>query len=400
MLGSLLSFCLIAAACTASNTTSTTSAPPPSAASSTTTVGNSSTTTQAPPTTVVDLDPPGLVGALPTGACDGIGSAPEAEQAEVTFVIDGRLYASNTDGSNVRCLTEGPFPRQWAGNGDRLLIRAGDGALAAIDESGPLPIAVRTRFEGESWTRPSGTSVVGIAEDGLLLKYPIDGGDPVDLSFLARHDEVVYHPAGTHVIVVGESADSVYGIWLATNIGTEPELLIEGTSATLSSASISHDGLNLQFLADHGDESHVHQVFLPDASSAEFDASIALLTNSSLANLVVSPFGVGELAVAEGTCGADLHTVLPYWPETEVLPGMESRPVGFLPGEPSDLVVAAYPDLCTPGSPVDLYIVDVAGAQEPVLLVGGVDAFALPGVRARLPDPPPPPGEFNFDDFA
>ena len=349
------------------------------------------------------LDPPGLVGVLPATSCDGIGPAPAANVAEIAFVIDGRLYASSTDGSKVRCLLEGPSPTQWGPAGDRLLLRRGASAAAgAVDINGDLGLAVPgdQRFDGASWTRPTGTSVVGIDNDGRLLKYPIDGGDPVDLSFLARHDEVIYHPAGTHVLVIGVSSVGAYGVWLATNLGTEKELLIESTTATLSSVSVSQDGLFLQFLADHGDSSHVHQVFLPDASEVEFDASIALDTSSALSSLVVSPFGDGELAVAEGTCGTDLHTAFPYWPDTEVLPEMESYPVGFLPDIPNRLLVAAYPERCGSDSAVDLYIVDVAGDENPVLLVGGVDQLALPGVRAPLPEPPPPPGEFNFDDFA
>lgn len=401
ILGSLVSLCLIAAACTSTSGDPATSTAPPAtiADSSTTTRQEASSTTQAPSTTLGPIDPPGLVGALPEN-CDGIGAAPAPDAAEITFVIDGRLYAANPDGSDVRCLTKGQFPTQWGGAADRVLVRE-DGVLTAVDEFGSSTLAVQGRFEGESWTRPTGSSVVGIADDGRVVKYPIDGGDPVDLSFLARHDEVIYHPAGTHVLVVGESADGTYGIWLATNIGTEPELLIEGTTATLSFPSVSHDGLFLQFIAEHEDgTSHVHQVFLPDAGNAEFDASIALETSSPLSNLMVSPYGVGELAVAQGTCGTDLHTVFPFWPETEVLPQMESRPIGFLPGEPTRLLVAAYPELCRADSPVDLYIVDALGEDEPVLVVGGIDAFALPGVRAPLPDPPPPPGEFSFDDFA
>ncbi len=402
-MGTLLLLALIAAACSTASQPSTvaTSTSTPATAAVTTSTFTSATaavTTSAPSTTQAPFDPPGLVGALPTGPCDGIGPTPDADEAQITFVIDERLYESNVDGTEIRCLTDGPFPTQWAGKADRLLARV-DGVPAAINESGSTVLAVQGRFEGESWTRPTGTSVVGIAEDGRLVKYPIDGGPPVDLSFLDRHDEVLYHPAGTHVIVVGESAAGVYGIWLATNIGTESELLIEGTTATLSSASVSQDGLFMQFLADHGDVSHLHRIFLPDASTAEFDASIEHGTSAPLSHLVVSPFDNAELALAEGTCGADLHTVLPYW-EGDVLPEFESRPIGFLPGFPARLLVAAYPDGCHADSPVDLYLVTVDQVEDPVLIVGGAHPFALPGLRVAHPDPPPPPGEFNLDDFA
>lgn len=402
--GVLVVIGLVAAAC--SDTAATTSTEPPVSATTTTVP---STTTQATTTTVaatttttpVPTTMPGFVTALSPEPCLGIGEAPLFGDWEITFVAQGALYAVGSDGGEARCLLQADdLPQAWGAAGDRLLTGGGEDIDAgAVTADGDLPLAVpASRFESASWTRPTGTSVVGIDDDNRLIKYPIDGGPPVDLSFLARHDEVVYHPAGTHVMVVGEAANGDYGIWQATNIGTQPELLVAGVTAMVFEPVVSHDGLFLYFLADHGDGSHMHEVFLVEGATNEFDSSIAFETERPLSDLVVSPWS-GDAVVAEGVCGIDLHTVV-AWSHEVILPEMESKPIGFLPDSPGSLLIAAWPDGCRADVGPDLYLVELFEDSEPTLVVQGVSQFALPGVRSPLPEAPPPPGNFDFSEFA
>jgi hypothetical protein len=95
------------------------------------------------------------------------------------------------------------------------------------------------------------------------MKVDAFGEEPYDISFLADHDEVVYHPAGTHVATTGTDGDGTYGVWLATNLGEEPQLLAIGEDARrIFSLGFRHDGTTLYYAAEHDDRYDVHALRL------------------------------------------------------------------------------------------------------------------------------------------
>ncbi len=97
-----------------------------------------------------------------------------------------------------------PEPRQdvvaWGGRADRVLLGGGifvaDSARSTPLGAGPLVLS-----------KPSGTAALRVNGDGRLLKREIDKDDWRDISFLARHKDVVYHPAGAQHRLDGYGRD-------------------------------------------------------------------------------------------------------------------------------------------------------------------------------------------------
>ncbi len=357
-----------------------TSAPPPP------------TTEPATPSTTI----PAVIASLPDGPCDGIGDAPAFPGAEISFVADGRLYVVAPDGSGLRCALEldGSGPLVWGPAADRLLAGG-----AAYDQNGPLSVELLDTA-APGWTRPTGKSLVSLSSDGRLVKAEADGGEEIDISFLETHDAVTYYPSGTHVGVIGTHPDDgSFGIWLATNTGADPQLLVSAVEATPSEPAFSEDGLSLYFVAKHdGPEFHVHEVpMLP--GQIEFDATIRLQSTRRLSRLSVSPFDVGWVAAQEGVCGevGGVHYAVEGGNYPDELVNIDTSPVGWLPDR--RLVVEAYPDGCE-NETTDLWIVDFSSpsreAPSGTLLVEDVDDAAI---RAPVPPPPPPPDP-DFSGFA
>jgi hypothetical protein len=249
-----------------------------------------------------------------------------------------------------------------------------------------------------TWSRPTGTSLIWVA-DGRLLKAGIDQPAPIDISFLARHDEVAYHPAGFEIASTGEAEDGIRGIWLSSNLGEDPRLMVRAEEATPHEFTFTQEGVTAYFLADHGDHWHVHHIFLvlpeDNPTANEFDATIEYETQEPLSHLVVSPWD-GVWAVQEGTCGAGSRVVINgTLPVPDELAEMEAHPVGWLPG--AKLVVAAHPNGCDQTS--DIWLIDNVFQDSPsaTLLVRNVDAAAI---RAAVPDPPSALGDVSLDEFA
>ena len=384
----LLAISLIVVACSSvESADSTTTVAPITTAATTTmppTTTVASTSTLAPTTTVS----PGLIATLPR--CEGGAVIPASTGAgQIGFIIGDAVYVADPDGSGVQCVTgeatDGPFV--WGPAGDRLV--AGQAVTSAAGSAPALTAAVPT------WSRPTGTSLVWV-DGGRLLKAGIHDAQARDLTFLASHDAVTYHPAGVEIATTGQADDGTRGVWLATNDGSDPRLLVRADEATVHDFTFTHDGIEGYFLADHGDRWHVHDIFLvldPGDDADEFDASIRYESAGPLSHLVVSPWDF-LWAAQDGECGSGSRVVIGDATLAEELTGVEAFPVGWLPGQ--QLVVAAYAGGCD--RPVDLWIVDVTGgSSSATLLVSAVDGAAI---RAAVPDPPPPLGDIAADEFA
>jgi hypothetical protein len=328
----------------------------------------------------------------PTANCDGFGRA--ARKGEVTFISEGRLMAAGLDGES-RCLVDltgagieggNVIPPTWNALADRVIVS--NRALA--DGLTVTRRLTAGSFDRALWSRPTGTSVIYLTRDNRIEKRSSFGGKATDISFLERHDSVTYHPAGTHIATTGLEDDGTYGLYLATNVGTEPQLLAVGEAARfITNLHFSEDGQYLYYTARHGPTNwHLHRLamgedpFLDTLDMGEFDYTYA-----------VSPFDAFRVAYFQpGDCAAGE-------PGTMKIEGFRTKgiqipdefendnliPIGWLPR--GELVVARRPISCSTAAPSDIYVLS---NDEPVLIVEEVGGSAA--LRMEMPEPPPPPG--------
>jgi hypothetical protein len=325
---------------------------------------------------------PGIGGVFQiAGGCDGLR---QVRGTQVTFVLGSELYVARRSGSVARCILEIPQPLDldWGPQGDR--VSFGDLRRYEGDEV----VSLDDVAESVSWSRPTGRAIVYVSE-GRLMKVDAFGDQPVDISFLADHDEVVYHPAGTHIAVAGTSEDGTYGLWLATNVGKDSQLLAIGEDARrIFSLWFAHDGTTIYYAAEHDDHYDVHslRLALQDEEGATRDAELGTLDSAptEMGDVVVSEFDSENVAYTVGTCEEGKRTRVWDGDVTELggeLEGLSTEPVGWLPN--GELLVLARQSGCEGDG--TLYAWRDGGATR---LVPGVSAA---GVRAVLPPPPDPP---------
>lgn len=323
-----------------------------------------------------------------TGECEGT----KTVRTEATFVAEGKLLAAKVDGTGLRCLaTVGDVPAEaafeWARNGERALIgNRVVGGAAAADISGLVGRAVEL-------SDPTGQSVLSIDDAGKLFKQR-PGGPPADISFLTRHTDAVYHPAGHHVVAAGTDRDGAIGVWIAKNDGTGAVRAVRGeTAEAISSLGWTSAGL-LTFVADHGATSHVHLIEL------SFGSLVALPADRREPGVVVpSAFEPNKVAVTDGPCGRQTTRVA-TWPKNgspdkaqhvslgPVLGKLATEPVGWL--DDGTLLVLVRASGCT--GPASLWAwhperTDVEIARD----------VHVAAVRGALPEPPEPPASVPDD---
>lgn len=325
----------------------------------------------------------------PDQECSGLGRVPASGQ--ITYFVEDQLQAASPSGQRSECLLaideldENPGPPVWNARGDRVLIGdrglSRDGAMTArlTEERGEKP----------QWSRPAGTSVVYVALDGALIKRSSYGGRPIDITFLERHDAVTYHPAGEHIATSGRDKSGGYGLYLATNLGTEPQLLARGEAARfITSLRFSQDGDYLYYTARHGPEDwHLHRLRI--GADATLETLARAPHNFEYA---VSPFDPGLFVwFVARDCAAGQPGEFDWRGRRLVLtPELRAHnlhPVGWLRN--GSLVVRALTTGCGTAQPADIYVVS---AEHPPVFAAG-DVYGSVGVRVRIPPPPPPPGE-------
>jgi hypothetical protein len=309
---------------------------------------------------------------------------------EISFISGGKLFLARRHSSTARCAVEVAQATglEWGPEADRLLT----GDLTRYE--GRRVAGWQGEVGSPAWSRPTGTSVVFVSPSeesaqGRLLKLGALGSEAADISFLADHDEVVYHPAGTHVAVTGTAEDGVYGLWLATNLGEEAQLLAIGEDARrIFSLSFSPDGRKVYYAAEHDDHFDVHglQLASEDEKGRLRDAKLSTIDTAStvMGDVVATPFG-DSVAYTVGTCAEKTTRV---WNGEIVEPGAEvaglsTEPLGWMPS--GELLLLARDDGCE--GPGTLYAWQPR-SEHAVRLAVGVEAAAP---RASLPPPPPPP---------
>lgn len=311
------------------------------------------------------------------------------EGGHISFVSGGKLFVAGRLHPPARCVVRVSHPAglEWGPKADRLHF----GDLRRSDGSRVVVLAGET--ESVAWSRPTGSSVVYVSgggrdSRGLLMKVDAFGAEPSDISFLADHDEAVYHPAGTHLAVTGTARDGTYGLWLATNLGEEPQLLAIGEDARrIFSLSFSQDGTRIYYAAEHDHRYDVHslRLALNDSEGKIRDAELKTIQSAptAMGDVVASQFGDGRIAYSVGSC--EEKKVTRVWDGSAAELGGEL--VEFVGWQPNgDLLVLARPDGCE--GPGTLYAWR-ARADRITRLADGVSAAA---VRSVLPPPPPPPG--------
>lgn len=349
------------------------------------------TTTSAAPSLSITPAPVETLDATP--ACDGLGRP--RPRGEITFVRDDHLVAVTPGGEHERCLADlsrsgvsvEPGYVAWNGPADRVIV--GDRALSK-DLAETIELAPATSGP-PLWSRPNGTSVIYVTRDGRLMKRSSFGGAATDISFLARHDDVTYHPAGQHIATSGLAEDDSYGLYLATNVGAEEKLLARGEAARfIRDLEFSQDGLYLYYNARHGPKNwHLHRLRIGE------DARLETLDKGDFASRYsVAPFQPDLYAwFSPGDCGAGVPGTLhvPRYFEDRLnipdhLTEQNLEPVGWLLN--AGLVVRAAPAGCSATLPGDVYILS---KKAPVLIERDIGLSV--GVRVKMPPPPPPPGE-------
>ena len=344
---------------------------------------------EAPP-----RQPQALVADLPDD-CGSIGPAPR--RAEISFVANGNLYVASPDKTKVRCATsaEGATELEWGARADRLLF---GGLDRHIDEGRAIVSSESSSISMSTWSRPTGTSIVFVKR-GRLFKVGAEESEPRDISFLARHDSVIYHPAGTHIVSTGvEAKGDRAGIFLADNEGRKPRPLVANeTARSIDSLAFSHDGNSLYFSADHGDTHDLHRLSLAPGSSAgdtgqalaEMELDTVFDSTDPVTNIHLSEHDDRSLSFRTGSCetGFRTYSTAPdgdrddFVELDEAIYGSFTEAVGWTPK--GELMVLVQKSGCD--GPAELWRTKPGRG---LLFARGV---TLASVRAELPPPPDPP---------
>ena len=349
---------------------------------------SAATTTSTPPTTSP---------AAFSGPCEGLGPAPAAGLAEVTYLSGGRLLALPNDRPGPVCLAEVPAgvtTLSWGGQADRVLLPPSQVVLADRRVDLDLP-----EGESASFTLPTGTSVL-FSDGPHLKKRSLADRRDTDVTFLDRHEASVYYPEGKHILSVGASSDGVYGVFVATNLGDSPVAVArDDTPATTIYSPALMTGGFTAFAAQHtqnpsADRYHIHfrgeddpllhTIALPDGPpevivASHFEPRMAARAGScESGGRRVTAVDVGDYLTRR-----DANASAAARPVTVDVKAPFTEPVGWLPG--GRLVVLGR-DTCT--APGTLWSVPVFPAGPPVRLADGAIAAALRTVVADQVDPP------------
>lgn len=311
----------------------------------------------------------------------GTGCGFTKRAGDITFVKDGRLYATTLRGHSARCIAEvgSATDIEWGPRADRFhlgdLQRVGADQTASLDD----PI------ESIAWSRPTGKSIVYIT-DGRLMKVGAFSDKPMDISFLADHDELVYHPAGTHIAVAGTDEDGTYGLWLATNLGEEKQLIAIAEDAKRVYSLAFGDRGFLYYAAEHEDRYDVHRLTLAaeDEEGTKRDAELETLhtTVNEITRVAVSDFFVDNQALTINTCAEVEQHLFMAGSSTPIASARSIELVGWLSGDVL-LYLAREGKSCE--GPANLYAYQVTGTR---LIMEGVEAAGTGQLVLSSPAPP------------
>jgi hypothetical protein len=235
-----------------------------------------------------------------------------------------------------------------------------------------------------SWSRPTGTTVI-FTDSTMRTIQRADMGtaqlDAITPLPNVTYGDLAYHPSG---LAIGFVANRPTGseIWMSTNQGKDPVLLVRGDSgARFGHIAFAHDGTNLLYSVD-GPDSVSHRLASVDITTG---LATAVWTGDAAVRDIVEQAGSPGAGLTLGRGCADaraLYSPLDGSAGTPLLPqaGTPTSVVGRLDGS-RFLVSAGGCD-----GPHDLYVVAASGGSGK-LLISQVQASAL---RQAEPAPPPP----------
>ena len=331
----------------------------------------------APATTVAATS----AGALPDGCA---GDVPSPTSGPVTFVAEGRAWATTPDGLRLWCLFEvrRPGPFLWGPRGDRVVL---DG-LEVRGVGTPVWRPARgIETVSLAWLGANGNALAFVMPGGLNLASAVLGS--IDLRELtpfrggSTYLAVAGHPSGEALAFVLRR-EGASEIWMASNAGSGAVRLVGPTRARLGPLAFSAGGKALYYGARQPDGTRRLEVFslaerrrLDPAWAGERDILAVVARRDPAATQIAVDTGSGcddRRADLSGLDGGPGRPLLPS----------ASRPTGAV-GWVNTRQVLVVEGGCD--GPFDLWLVDVNGG-EPKPVARGIDRAAL-----RWPDPRPAP---------
>ncbi len=337
----------------------------------------------APPSAQTSSAATGLLfGSLPAG-CDGVAAPPTS--SVISFAAAGRIWSFSPDPpGELHCLfTQGnPGLFSWGPRGDRVV-------LAGLQVRGVGSAAARPAGSFQpsyfSWSRPSGTTVVFTDQARHnLFRADIGVATTSDITPVpgVTYGDIAYHPSG---LAIGFEATDSSGsaIWMSTNTGKNPQLLVRAPSGTTFAHIVfAHDGVSLYYSIDRADGTHTLARYdLPTGKVSD-----GLWKGSAPIADIVELAGVPGLALTLGATCTDRQAVysdLEGGPGTPLGAGL-TGPVSVVGRVDRDRFVVATGG-CG-GAPQDLSMAYRSGGPPSALLVRSVDVAAM-----RQPEPTPAP---------
>ncbi|MDQ1446038.1 MAG: hypothetical protein QOI20_2502 [Acidimicrobiaceae bacterium] len=330
---------------------------------------NAGSSTTAAPSSTVPSNPGTVSPSTGVSAdCHGLGPAPQ--QGAVTWVARGRLLDESG------CLIDhATTVSAWGGKADRVLL----GDTVVVGQSAPVK-----PFDGPGvLSRPTGTAVLQVTPEGRLAKRELGSPDTVDITFMAKHEKAVYHPAGRTIVSVGRGDDGSTEFYIADNQGQDARLLTKTEDARdIANITFTASGA-LLFVAEHDDKYVLHRQEI-DAGKLTTIAEVA--KPAVVDHVVTSPFSGGGVAWTQGQCGSAVLRAERNGKYLDLKATMaeHAEPVGWLPD--GSLVVLARRG-CTLDTPGTVGVVAPDGRAVREVAKEATSA----AVRAVLPPPPAPP---------
>jgi hypothetical protein len=313
-------------------------------------------------------------------------------------VADGRAWALDPADGDLACLfpVEDPGPFAWGPQGDRVLLKGFE--IRGLGGDAPDLPAIPTSVSAFDWGHPLGLAVVFADAKGTPRKRFVDDGHLIRLASLppGKYLQVAYHPSGLALAFVVEAPDGDQEIWLSTNEGLDPQVLVFSEAGTeFTSLAFSPNGRVLWWTAQHA-EGYPELHFMELESRTGFGTSWRGTEGTTAGGLRLAPSGPLQ-AVTEGASCADHRAVVLQGGLARTAIPDETRPteaLGWL--DRTTLLISAGG--C--GEPLDLFAVDGLGDDPPAALVLDVELAAPrtqvthPPRTVPVPDPDaePPPG--------
>jgi len=314
------------------------------------------TTTEAPTTTAAPSSDPSnpLLAALPEGECAYADPLPGGE---LTFVVAERLYGVAPEGTSARCLSTINGSQRgvvrWSPRGERALLNNGTTFDAnGRRDNGYLPENSRVR-----WVQPTANALIApTTSSRTLVRRDALTAQRSEVTFLAQTDIAISHPAGGSLIGAGVAFDGTHGIYVASDLGTNPRPILRVESADVSVTELAMDasGEALFFVSSGTSTFELHRLAFPTLAMMDVTSEQA-----PISELVTGPVA-GATAWRVGLCNSVTQVRVLDERIAEPVDVGEGTPIAALSLSPlgwldaNRLVVAARPLGCD--GPADVWI--------------------------------------------